>query len=165
MTDRTDAAETLWNATLESYDTDGLITLTNIRDRSATAISDNVGNNAALAVIDLWPIYAQEEFDDENLTHIEVGKRALIAVLWSRGGTATSIAKVEWDEVFSADGLIAKVRGTGARGRPAPETDSSVATSSDWIDGRQAYGWSDPRSMPHGYFPRRVTSHGDSINE
>ena len=105
MTDATD----LWAAVVVSYDSDGLISLTNLNDRSATTIATAVGEDAALGVLNLWPAYAQEEYDASDSLHVEVGKRATIAMLWERGGSSATIAKVEWDEVFSADGLISKV--------------------------------------------------------
>lgn len=155
-----DQIDVLWNAVQESYDADGLITLTNIRDRGANEISDSVGSNAAAGVIDLWPIYAQVDFDETDATHLEVAKRGVIAMLWTRGGTAATIAKVEWDEVFSTTGLIAQLRSAGPRGRPAPETNSGVQTSNETINGRAVLGWSDRRAMPNGMFPSRMPANG-----
>lgn len=149
-------AAALWTAVVASYDADGLISLTNIRDRSATTIDTTVGESAAQGVIDLWPIYAQIAYDASNATHVEAAKQGVIALLWRRGGTAASIAKVEWDEVFAADGLLSKVRSTGARSRRGPSTNSGVVTASELTeDGRNVRGWSDLDSMPHGILPSR----------
>ena len=155
------AASELWDAVEASYDADGLVSLTNIRDRAATSISTTAGENAAQGVIDLWPAYAQEVYDEDNALHVEVGKRATIAMLWQRGGSSTSIAKVEWDEVFSSDGLISKVRNTGARGRQGPSTNSGVLTSPETVSGRQVMGWSDRGAVPHGLLPnQRIANPG-----
>lgn len=149
------AAE-LWSAVVASYDADGLVTLTNIRDRAANAIDTAVGENAAQGVIDLWPIYAEADYDDANPQHVEVAKRATIALLWQRGGSASSIAKVEWDEVFGSEGMIGRIRRTGARGRQAPVTNSGVQTKSELAEGgRPVRGWADPDSLPGGTLPMR----------
>ena len=100
-------ATALWAAVVVSYDADGLITLSNIRDRSATTIDTTAGEDAAQGVIDLWPVYAQETYDASDSTHVEVAKQAVIALLWRRGGSSTTIAEVKWDEIFSPEGLIA----------------------------------------------------------
>jgi hypothetical protein len=155
------AASDLWAAVVASYDSDGLIALTNVRDRGATSIDETIGTNAAQAVVDLWPIYAQAAFDETNATHVEVGKRAVVAVLWSRGGASTSIAKVEWDEVFSPEGMIARVQRTGARGRQGPSSNSGVQTRSELANGRPVRGWSDRDSLPVGYLPRRTLATED----
>lgn len=142
----------LWEATKASYDEDGLIALTNVRNRAAVTINDVAGEDAAAGVIALWPVYAQEPFDNCNPTHIEVGKRAVIAMLWARGGTATTIAQVNWDEVFSPDGMISKVRRTGARGRMAPRSNSDVRAARP----TEAYrGWADADALPPGVMPSR----------
>lgn len=139
-------ASALWTAVKASYESTGLVTLTNIRDRAATTIDDTAGEDAAQEVIDLWPIYAQEDYDASDTAHVAVAKQGVIAVLWRRGGTATNVAQVKWDEVFSPEGLIARVKRTGARGRQGP---SSNATS-------DAYrGWSDRDSLPSGILPNR----------
>ncbi len=143
-----------------AYDQDGLIALTNIRDRTATQIDILTGQNAAQAVIDLWPAYAQEPYDRLNPLHVQVAIRGTIAVLWSRGGTSATIAKVEWDEVFSADGMIAKVRRVGPRGRQAPSSNSGMTASRDAEFGRRVRPWSDPDSLPMGILPnRRIADH------
>ena len=153
MTDATD----LWAAVKTSYDSAGLVPLPNIRDRSATTIDDTVGTDAAQGVIDLWPAYAEEAYDGTSALHVEVGKRAVIAMLWQRGGTASEIAKVEWDEVFSSDGLLARVRRTGARGHAEPSSNSGVSQSSELTsDGGRVRGWSDPAALPLNWLPRRT---------
>lgn len=153
----TDATE-LWTAVVADYDADGLITLTNIRDRSATSVDTTVGQTAAQAVINLWPAYAQEAYDSTDALHVEVAEMAVIAMLWRRGGTSSTIAKVEWDEVFGADGLIARVRRTNARARSSPQSNSGVTQKAETINGRNVRGWSDRESLPNGIAPRRVTA-------
>jgi len=155
------AAE-LWAAVVASYDEDGLVTLTNIRDRGTVSIDTAVGENAAQGVIDLWPMYAEVEYDQANPQHVEVAKRGTIAMLWQRGGTASAIAKVEWDEVFGQDGMVGRIRRTGARGRQAPVSNSGVQTKSELAEGGQPVrGWSDPDSLPNGTLPLRRIA-GDS---
>jgi|GEM_PF-2103368 len=152
MTDATD----LWAAVVVSYEVTGLVALTAIRDPSATTITTAVGVDAAQAAINLWPSYAQLAYDSANALHVEVAKRATIAVLWERGGTSATIAKVEWDEVFGADGLISKVRRTGPRGRQGPASSSGVTASSEIINGRRGRPWSDRDSLPiMGILPSR----------
>ncbi len=149
-------APELWAAVVESYEESGLMALTNVRDRGATTINTAVGQNAAQAVIDLWPVYAQEAYDETDPAHVEVAKMGTIAVLWRRGGTATNIAKVEWDEVFSSEGLVTKVRRTGARGRAAPSSNSGVQQRSELAaGGMPVQGWSDTGSLPRGVLPSR----------
>jgi len=157
-------ATALWAAVVASYDSDGLIELTNIRDRSATAIDTDVGENAAQGVIDLWPAYAQEAYDSSDALHVEAAKQGVIAMLWRRGGSASTIEQVKWDEVFSSEGLIAKVQRTGARGRQGPNSNSGVSQRSELASGNRAVrGWSDPDSLPggRGYMPRRVIAGDD----
>ena len=151
MTDATD----LWTAVTTSYDAEGLLTLSNIRDPSATSADASVGADAAQGVIDLWPAYAQVAYDGTNALHVEVAKRAVIAMLWTRGGTSSTIAKVEWDEVFSDSGLIARVRRTGARGRQGPSSNSGVTQRAETVNGRRVRGWSDADSMPVNFLPSR----------
>lgn len=146
------AQDDLWAYAKSVYDADGLVTLTNIRDRSATAIDETVGTAAALSAIRLWPAYAQVAFDETDGLHLEVGAKAVIAVLWERGGTSSSIEQVKWDTVFGDDGMVSKVRRTNPRGRPGPSSNSGTITTAE--SGTQ-YGWSDPASMPPGFLPRK----------
>lgn len=149
------AASELWDAVTARYDSSGLVTLTNIRDRSATAIDDAVGEVAAQSVIDLWPLYAQVDYDQTNATHVEVAVFGVIAVLWRRGGAASSIEQVKWDTVFGPDGAIAKVKMTGPRGRAHPVSNSGVRTSSERTSsGEDVLGWSDAANLPPNYAPR-----------
>jgi len=152
MTDQGD----LWTAVKTSYDSDGLITLTNIRDRSQTAIDDTVGTDAALEVINLWPLYAEATYDGTNDTHVAVAKRAVIAVLWQRGGTSSAIAKVEWDEVFGDEGTLVRIKRTGARGQSAPSSNSGVSQTDETMPGgRAVLGWADRDALPSGILPTR----------
>lgn len=152
MTDQSD----LWDAVAASYDAAGLISLTNIRDRSATVVDAAVGTDAALAVINFWPIYAQAAYDPADALHVEVAKMGVISMLYRRGGSAKDIAKVEWDEVFSPEGIIAQVRKTDPRGRQGPSSNSGVTQRAETTSsGQRVRGWSDRDSLPVGYLPRR----------
>ena len=154
MTDQSD----LWDYVESIYDVDGLISLTNIRDRAATAADDAVGTAAALSVIRLWPAYAQVDFDVLDGLHLEVAAVGVIAVLWRRGGAATGIEQVKWDTVFGDDGMIAKVRRTDPRGRPGPSSNSGTITTQE--SGTQ-FGWSDRASLPPHYLTRRTDTDHD----
>lgn len=154
------SAAALWTATKARYDVDGLVVLTNIRDRNATTIDDAVGTAAAQSVIDLWPVYAETEYDATSTTHVEVAVMGVIAMLWRRGGSATSIEQVQWGEVFGSEGMIARVRKTGPRGRRGPASNSGVQASSELDSGRTVLGWSDRDALPRGILPRRRLSDG-----
>ena len=150
-------ANDLWAAVVADYDADGLITLTNVRDRAATTIDDTVGTSAAQAVINLWPVYAETEYDETKDLHVEVAEMGVIAVLWRRGGSATTIEQVKWDEVFSPEGLINKIRRTGPRGHEGPSSNSGVTQKSELTSsGRRVRGWSDRESLPPSFLPRRT---------
>jgi hypothetical protein len=142
--------ETLWAYAKTVYDSDGLVSLTNIRDRSATAIDDTVGEAAALSVIRLWPSYAQSDFDVSDPVHLETAVDGIIAMLWRRGGASTTIEQVKWDTVFGEGGTIEKLRRTSSRSRSGPSSNSRTITSTTTT---RYYGWSDPASLPPGYLP------------
>ncbi len=148
-------ATTLWAAVVLDYDADGLITLTNINDRAATAIDTTAGEAAAQAVINIWPAYAETEYDADNALHVEVAEMGVIAMLWRRGGSSTSIEKVKWDEVFGSEGLVLRVRRTGARGRSGPSSNSGVTQRAEARDGQRVLGWSDPEARAMGHLPNR----------
>ena len=156
------AATELWAAIVASYEPTGLIALTNLREPDATTIDTATGQNAAQGVIDLWPAYAQVVYDKDNALHVEVGKRATIALLWQRGGTSATIAKVEWDEVFGSSGMIAMLRNVGSRARMEPVSNSRVRTTPETINGESVRGWSDRDALPEGILPRRLTASGDN---
>jgi len=157
----TDAAD-LWTAVVASYNADGLLQLTNIRNRAATSIDTAVGQSAAQGVIDVWPVYAQSAYDATNATHVEVAKRGVIAMLWSRGGTASQIAKIEWGEVFGDEGMISKVRRTGARGRRGPSSNSGVRQKTERTEsGGLVRGWSDDDALPSNWLPTRRSADDD----
>jgi len=149
-------AAALWAAVVVSYDSDGLITLSNIRDRSATSIDTTAGEDAAQGVINLWDMYAQEAYDASDATHVEVAKEGVIALLWRRGGSSSSIEQIKYDTVFSDTGLISKVKRTGPRGRAGPSTNSGVSQRAETTtDGQRVRGWSDRESIPEGILPSR----------
>lgn len=149
------AATELWASVESAYDAGGLISLTNIRDRSATTVNDTVGESAAQEVIDLWGIYAQADYDSTDATNVAIGRQAVIAVLWRRGGSASTIEQVKWEEVFGDEGLIAKLKRTNSRGRISPSTNSGVQQSSELSGGRAVRPWSDPDAIPNAFLPRR----------
>lgn len=152
------AADDLWTAVVAAYDSDGLVTLTNIRDRSATTIDTAAGTAAAQAVIDLWPAYAQVVYDEFDALHVEAGILGVIAMLWRRGGTASRIEQVKWEEVFGDDGVLSKIKRTGARGRQGPASDSQFQPS---VYTRAQRPWSDRGSLPPGLLPNPTSASGD----
>ena len=112
------------------------------------------GEAAAQAVINLWPVYAQVEYDAANAVHVEVAEMGVIAMLWRRGGSSSAIEQVKWDEVFGDDGLISRVRRTGPRGRAAPSSNSGVQQAPERdAGGRLVRGWADTQSLPSNYMP------------
>lgn len=149
-------ATALWAAVVVAYESKGLITLTNIRDRSASAIDTTVGESAAQQVIDLFPLFVQADYDAADARHVAVGMRATIAELWERGGSAAKIAKIEGEEVYGDNGLMEKLRQTSSRARPEPDTNSGVTQSVEQIDGQNVQGWSDLGSQARGTMPSRV---------
>ena len=153
------AANDLWTSVVANYESEGLINLTNPRDNNATSVATSYGQTAAQEVIDLFPIYGQVTYDATSTLHVAVGRRAVIAVLYSRGGTSSTIAEVEWDEVFGDTGMITKLKRTSARARQGPNSNSGVSQKSELTSsGQKVRGWSDPTSLPGGYsyLPRRV---------
>ena len=125
------AATDLWASVVANYESEGLINLTNPRDNNATAIATAYGQTAAQEVIDLFPIYGQVEYDSTSTLHVAVGRRATISVLYSRGGTSSTIAEVAWDEVFGDSGIITKLKRTSARARQGPNSNSGVQQKSE----------------------------------
>ena len=144
----TDAA--LWTAVVAAYDEQTLVELTRVNDTATNTISTTVGESAAQHVIDMFPLYAQADYDSADAQHVAVGIRGTIAVLWERGGASTQAAKVEWDEVFGTDGLMARLRRTGARGRLMPARNTETTAT-----GREKEGWS--KSVPYGIYPNDST--------
>jgi hypothetical protein len=116
-----------------------------------------VGTEAANGTLNLWPAYAQVDFDVTDGLHLEAAVRGTIAMLWERGGSATAIAQQEWDEVFTA-GIISALKNTGPRGHQGPSSNSGVSQKSELTSsGRSVRGWSDPESLPIGsMLPRRT---------
>jgi len=152
------AAEDLWEAVKLSYDSKQLITLTNIHQRNQTSIDETVGDNAALGVINIWIIYAQVAYDENDGLHVEVAKRGVIAMLWERGGVSVTIARQEWAEVFT-DGIVDKLKRTGPRSRMSPSSNSNVAQHSGLLsDGTKPEPWADVRALPLGLMPSARSS-------
>ena len=154
--------DTLWAYVKTTYDAAGLVTLTNRSVRSATAVDDVVGLAQSQSVLNLWPAYAQVAFDAADPLHLEVAVEGVIAMLWRRGGAATSIEAVKWDTVFGEGGTIEKVRRTNPRSKRGPSSNSAVQTSREDSSGQKSYGWSDPRSLPQGTLPGSVSANWDS---
>jgi hypothetical protein len=150
------AASELWTAVVNRYNSDGLVTLTNIRDKTANTINPTTGQAAAQAVINLWPQYAQETYDSTDDAQVEIGTMGVIAVLWRWGGVSTRIQQIKWDEVFGDDGLIARYRRTNARARISPSSNSGVTQATEQAsDGGNVRGWADRESLPQGVMPKR----------
>ena len=154
------SATELWTAVVAAYDGAGLVTLTNIRDRSASAVDTTVGQTAAQSVLDLWPSYAQIAYDSTDSRHVEIAIRGVIATLWERGGTSSAIAREKWAEVFGPEGLLVRLRRTEARGRQGPSSNSGVTQKAEAAGGRNVRGWSEEASLPRRYMPRRVIADG-----
>ena len=147
------AASDLFEAVKVSYDSKQLITLTNIHQRDATAIDEAVGDDAALGVINLWIIYAQIAYEENEALHVEVAKRGVIAMLWERGGVSVTIARQEWAEVFT-DGIVEALKRTGPRSRMSPSSNSNVTQHSGLLsDGSKPEPWADVRALPLGLMP------------
>lgn len=152
-------AASLWASVTSNYEDNGLVTLTNPRDPAATLVDDDYGLSAAQEVIDLFPMYAQVEFDEDDSRHITVGRQGVIAVLFRRGGTSSTIAEVKWKEVFGDEGLLVKLKRTTARARQGPSSNSGVKQKSELSStGGKVRGWSDVASLPggRGYMPRQT---------
>lgn len=145
-------AAALWLAVEGSYDQDSLVGLTNIKDPAGSSIVTAVGEDAAQGVIDLWPSYVQATYDATNATHVEAAKQVVIALLWRRGGSATSVEKVKWEEAVD---LMERLRKTGPRGRPTARSNSGVTQKPEAENGRNVQGWSDRGSLPDGLLPQR----------
>jgi len=153
------ATTDLWASVVANYESEGIVNLTNPRDNNATTVATTYGESAAQEVIDLFPLYGQVDYDELDSQHVAVGRRATIAVLYSRGGTASTIAEVEWKEVFGDEGIMSKLKRTSARARQGPSSNSGVSQRSELTsDGQKVRGWSDPDALPGGrrYMPRRV---------
>ena len=135
--------DTLWTAVTTRYDADGLITLTRIKDPDTNTVNTVVGTEAANGVINLWPAYAQVDFDISDGLHIEAAVLGVIAMLFRRGGAAVTIEQVKWETVFAKDGVIAMIKNTGPRGRRGPKSNSGVRQRAETVNGRKVKGWSD----------------------
>lgn len=146
-------ATALWAYVKTVYDADGLASLTNIRSPEATALVDATGEAAAQSVINLWPAYAQVDYDSSDALHLEVAAVGVIAMLWRRGGKSTEVEQVKWDTVFGDGGMIEKVRRTDPRGRRIPKSNSGTITSQE---SGNRYGWADRASLPPGFLPSTI---------
>jgi len=141
--------DTLWTEVKTAYAIKGLVPLTNIYDTSDESVDDTVGTAAARQAIALFPAYAETAFDITDELHIAVGVRAVIAVLWERGGTSPTIAKEEFTAVFGSEGLIGRVKKTGPRGHKAPKTNSNLTQPTGLTSaGQRKIPWSSPESLP-----------------
>tara|TARA_R100001510_G_C7605048_1_gene170497 strand:+ start:534 stop:998 length:465 start_codon:yes stop_codon:yes gene_type:complete len=145
-------AAALWTTCKSNYDTQGLVELTNIRDRTATTIDDTVGEAAAQAVINLWPIYTQVDYDSTSALHVEIAMQGVISLLYRRGGASTQIEQVRWESVWDDEGLMGRLRKTNVRGRKPPKISGNIKASRP---SRQSKPWSDSQSLPVNYLPRQ----------
>lgn len=152
-------ATALWASVVAAYNEQGLIELTNPRNVEIEIITTTNGESAAQEVIDSFPMYVEVDYDQANVQHVAVGRRATIAVLWDRGGSTTEIAEVKWDQIYDDEkGMMAKLRRTSARARTEPLTSGPDLSS----DGSELLPYSDERSMPPGFLPaRRGTTFDD----
>lgn len=153
------AAQDLWAAVVARYPASDLISLTNLRDPNASTINTTAGESAAQDAITRWPLDAQVDYDATNALHVAIGVTATLAILFDRGGAATTLVKVEMDKVFAEDGLLGKLRKIGARGRQVPASNSGVTTPAEDRHGA-VLGWSDPDALPHGIMPNTRTARG-----
>ena len=122
-----------------------------MRDRSATAVDDTVGQLAAQAVINLWPIYTQVAYDSADVLHVEIAMQGVISMLYRRGGASTQIEQVRWESVWDEQGLMGQLRKTNVRGRKKPKTSGLLKATRDTEERKP---WSDAASLPVGYLPR-----------
>lgn len=149
------AAADLWSEVTARYDAAYLRQLTGVNDTTIASPDATKGRAAAQAVINLWPIHAQTDYDSTDATHVEVGTRAVVAQLHEWGGSSSEEAKGKWEEVWGQYGLIDKVRRTGPRSHPTPRTNSGVQQSPETQSGHRVMGWSDRDSHPRGILPNR----------
>ena len=148
------SATDLWTAVTAAYSTQALMDLTNPDDRSASTANATKGEAAAQAVIDLWPIYAQEDYDASSSLHVQVAVMGTIAMLHRRGGSSSEVDKVTWEEVFGPDGALMKLKRTGARARILPQISGNTQRSTEGTtSGTPQRPWSDSDSRPEGLSP------------
>lgn len=145
-------AAALWTSVVSAYAASDLIQLTNPGDTTATSIATSFGQNAAQEVIDLWPIKAQVAYDASDATHVAIGRRWCIAVLWDRGGTASQAAQIKWDDVKP---LLEDLKNTDARSRQNPD-----GGGPDMRGGQSYLSYSHPKNIPGGIMPRRRRDDG-----
>jgi len=145
------AATELWAAVKARYDEQGLISLTNVRKRNAGAINNDVGEQAADDVILAFYTDVQTDYDDTSDYHLTVAIEGVIAMLWKRGGTAATIAKVKWEDWVERAKIL---KGVEPRGHAEPGTNSGLQPSRD---GEVTFGrqrpWSDRMNF-RGLLPR-----------
>jgi len=144
----------LWDAVRDRYDPQALAELTQQRETYDGSIDDAVGERAVTALVALWPTYIQEEYDETDQGHIEVGVEGVIAMLFKWGGTTHRIAQVRWDEWLD---FARAWRNTHARARIIPTNSvpdtkrSSQAPSTPytpWSDNKRFDGLSPGRRNP-----------------
>lgn len=145
------AADDLWTAVKDRYDDQALIGLTNVRDRAKGTIDDAVGVQAASDVIGYFPIYVQTTYDEASVSHLNVGIRGVLAVLWMRGGTSAQIQRVKWEDWINE---AKELKNVEPRGHAVPESNSTLTPSPECGGIQPCRPWADPMFF-RGLLPRR----------
>lgn len=156
MTDKA----TVWTEVKAAYPAEMLAPLTNLYDRSSgsTTVDDTVGQAAAQQFIDLFPDYAEVEFDASNRKHLARAIPGTVAILYQRDGLRTEEAKRAFDHVFGESGTMNALKRTGARARVEPKTTAPDTLAS----GQERRAWSHEKSLPTGFMP---TGRGVNLSE
>ena len=135
------SASALWTAVVARYDNGGLLSLTNVRTRNASAINTTVGEQAATDVINFYfPTLAQQAYDPLDSGHVALCVEGVIALLWKRGGTAQTISRVNWEDWETMAG---KFKGVTSRARIVMSTNSQLTPSQEVPTGEQRRPWAD----------------------
>lgn len=148
------AEDDLWTAVKDRYDEQGLISLTNVRDRSKKVIDDDTGTQAAADVILSYYIDVQADYDETSAIHVMLATEGVIAMLWKRGGTAATIQRVKWEDWIARAQAL---KGVEPRGHAAPGTNSTLQPTRDCYGHTPCRPWADKINF-RGLLPRRGRS-------
>lgn len=156
MTDATD----LWASVESHYDANTLTQLTNVKDVTATSADDTHGALVAQEFIDLFPQYAETDYDASDTTHVAIGRHGVVALLRKYRGSTSEVAQRDWDEVFGTDGMLVRLKLTNARAHGVPQSNSDTTRTAETSGGRNTKDWSDPDTLPGGssFLPSRETA-------